>query len=109
MQKKAIINENATDSGGGYQPSRTSPRKLQFQLFVYDTELIRSEWDDPISAVIFTHPADVTMERKLAIAGTLTGVFNFFEQLLEDEVGVYLDARSPIKLANYRMPQLQLV
>ena len=56
------------------------------QLFVYDTELLRSEWDDPASAVIFTHPAAVPAERKLAIAGTLAGVFNFFEQLMGDEV-----------------------
>ena len=71
-----------------------SSQKPQFQLYVYDTELIRSEWDDPISAIIFTYPPAVPMERKLAIAGTLTGVFNFFEQLLEDEVSVYLETRS---------------
>lgn len=73
------------------RPSSSMPH---FQLFVYDTELLRSEWDDPASAVIFTHPATVPAERKLAIAGTLAGVFNFFEQLMGDEVLLDLDARA---------------
>ena len=75
-------------------PATTQPSSFipNFQLFVYDTELLRCEWDDPAEAVIFTHPVAVPVERKLAIAGTLAGVFNFFEQLMGDEVSVLFDA-----------------
>lgn len=71
-------------------PTRPFSSMPHFQLFVYDTELLRSEWDDPSTAVIFTHPANVPVENKLAIAGTLAGVFNFFEQLMGDEVYSFL-------------------
>ena len=65
----------------------TSTTTPHFQLFVYDTGLLLRECDDPASAVIFAHPAAIPVERKLAIAGTLAGLFNFFEQLTGDEVG----------------------
>ncbi len=71
LDHSAVLNGAATSS---------------FQFFVYDTELIRSEYDDPASAVIYAHPPSVSPERRLAVAGTLAGVYSFFEQVLTDEV-----------------------
>ena len=80
-------NENVGDAPPRKQFSRPSATTSHFQLFVYDTGLLLRECDDPASAVIFAHPAAVPVERRLAIAGTLAGLFNFFEQLTGDEVG----------------------
>ena len=81
--------ESVRDAPPRKQFSRpsTSTTTSHFQLFVYDTGLLLREWQDPASAVIFAHPAAVPVERRLAIAGTLAGLFNFFEQLTGDEVG----------------------
>lgn len=61
------------------------------QFFVYDTELPLSEFDDPVSAVVYSDPRDTRPEVKLAVAGTLTGVANFFERVLDDEARPFLE------------------
>ena len=108
-RKSASSTEGATkkkNEGIGDAPSpkqfprpATSTTTPHFQLFVYDTGLLLRECDDPASAVIFAHPAAVPVERRLAIAGTLAGLFNFFEQLTGDEVGA-LVYRVAIQVGN---------
>jgi len=46
-------------------------------VFVYDTTKCCKEEDDPAEAVMYFHPAWVSLTQRLALAGQLMGVHHF--------------------------------
>lgn len=46
-------------------------------VFVYDTAKCCKEEDDPAEAVMYFHPAWVSLTQRLALAGQLMGVYHF--------------------------------
>jgi len=46
-------------------------------VFVYDTAKCCKEEDDPAEAVMYFHPAWVSLTQRLALAGQLMGVHHF--------------------------------
>lgn len=46
-------------------------------VFVYDTVKCCKEEDDPAEAVMYFHPAWVSLTQRLALAGQLMGVYHF--------------------------------
>lgn len=46
-------------------------------VFVYDTARCCKEEDDPAEAVLYFHPAWVSLTQRLALAGQLMGVHHF--------------------------------
>ncbi|XP_017839556.1 uncharacterized protein LOC108597490 isoform X2 [Drosophila busckii] len=60
-----------------------SARQLAIQetqiVFVYDTECLKDEADDPISAVLYFHPSWVSDTQKVALCGQLMGTSYFLK------------------------------
>lgn len=48
-------------------------------VFVYDTECLTDEADDPISAVLYFHPSWVSDSQKVALCGQLMGTSYFLK------------------------------
>lgn len=48
-------------------------------VFVYDTECLKAETDDPVSAVLYFHPSWVSDTQKLALCGQLMGTSYFLK------------------------------
>lgn len=48
-------------------------------VFVYDTQLLQREEDDPASAVLYFHPGWVSDEQKIALCGQIMGTYNFLK------------------------------
>jgi len=48
-------------------------------VFVYDTECLIDEADDPISAVLYFHPSWVSDSQKVALCGQLMGTSYFLK------------------------------
>jgi len=46
-------------------------------VFIYDTARCCKEEDDPAEAVLYFHPAWVSLTQRLALAGQLMGVHHF--------------------------------
>ncbi len=59
--------------------------KPQYEVYVYDSELVQSESDDPLSAVLFRHPPHLDDERVLLTVGQLAGIAHFFRTTLGEE------------------------
>ena len=57
----------------------------KFEVYVYDTERIQSEYDDPLEAVLFHHPPGLSPEHVLVTAGQLAGVAQFFSITLGED------------------------
>ena len=57
----------------------------QYEVYVYDTEAIESESDDPLKAVLFHHPSSLSPEHVLITAGQLAGIAHFFSATLGEE------------------------
>lgn len=51
-------------------------------VFVYDTECLSAEGDDPASAVLYFHPNWVSNTQKLALCGQLMGTSYFLKDCL---------------------------
>ncbi|XP_046621533.1 uncharacterized protein LOC124305782 isoform X2 [Neodiprion virginianus] len=60
-----------------YQPVDFTYSREMMIVFVYDTARCRREEDDPAEAVIYFHPAWVSLTQRLALAGQLMGVTQF--------------------------------
>lgn len=48
-------------------------------VFVYDTECLKDEADDPIAAVLYFHPSWVSDTQKVALCGQLMGTSYFLK------------------------------
>lgn len=48
-------------------------------MFVYDTECLKDEADDPIAAVLYFHPSWVSDTQKVALCGQLMGTSYFLK------------------------------
>lgn len=48
-------------------------------VFVYDTECLQDEADDPIAAVLYFHPSWVSDTQKVALCGQLMGTSFFLK------------------------------
>lgn len=42
-------------------------------IFVYDTEILRNEEDDPASAILYFHPTWVSDQQRTALCGQIIG------------------------------------
>ena len=56
-----------------------------YEIYIYDTELLQSEYDDPLNAVIFHYPSILTAEHVLMTAGQLAGVAQFFSSTFGED------------------------
>lgn len=48
-------------------------------VFVYDTECLKEEADDPVKAVLYFHPSWVSDTQKVALCGQLMGISYFLK------------------------------
>ncbi|KAH8376137.1 hypothetical protein KR200_001841 [Drosophila serrata] len=60
------------------QPLLLSERETMI-VFVYDTECLQDEADDPIAAVLYFHPSWVSDTQKVALCGQLMGTSYFLK------------------------------
>lgn len=51
-------------------------------VFVYDTECLKEEADDPVKAVLYFHPSWVSDTQKVALCGQLMGSSYFLKDCL---------------------------
>lgn len=58
-------------------PNSTFVFREMMIVFVYDTAKCCKEEDDPAEAVMYFHPAWVSLTQRLALAGQLMGVHHF--------------------------------
>lgn len=56
-----------------------------YEVYVYDTERVTSEYDDPLSAVLFHYPKGLDQEHVLLISGQLAGIAHFFSATFGEE------------------------
>lgn len=49
--------------------------------FVYDTQLVKSEEDDPASAILYFHPGWVSDQQRTALCGQIMGVSHFLKSV----------------------------
>ncbi|XP_033246886.1 uncharacterized protein LOC117185782 isoform X1 [Drosophila miranda] len=59
------------------QPQKRLTDRETMILFVYDTECLKDEADDPIKAVLYFHPSWVSDYQKVALCGQLMGTTYF--------------------------------
>lgn len=49
-------------------------------VFVYDTQYIKDETDDPVEAVLYFHPGWVSDTQKLSLCGQIMGTAQFLRE-----------------------------
>lgn len=50
-------------------------------IFVYDTQLLKHEGDDPASAILYFHPGWVSDQQKTALCGQIMGTAHFLKSV----------------------------
>ncbi|XP_065055003.1 uncharacterized protein LOC135683623 [Rhopilema esculentum] len=59
-----------------------SSRPEDHVFFIYDRTALKSEWDDPETAILFFLPNAVPIKDQCSLCGQLVGMVSFFEGLL---------------------------
>lgn len=49
-------------------------------IFVYDTELLKNEEDDPSTAILYFHPGWVSDQQKTSLCGQIIGTARFLTE-----------------------------
>lgn len=58
----------------------SSSREMMI-IFVYDTQLLRREEDDPASAILYFHPGWVSDQQRTSLCGQIIGTTNFLQSV----------------------------
>lgn len=51
-------------------------------IFVYDTQMVQKEEDDPASAILYFHPTWVSDQQKAALCGQIIGTMRCIKNIL---------------------------
>lgn len=54
----------------------------KYEVYIYDTQIVQSEYDDPLLAVVFRYPSYLSDDHVVCTAGQLAGMARFFTDTL---------------------------
>ena len=62
----------------------------RWEIYLYDSEAIKNEGDDPLDAILFHYPTDLSEEHILFTCGHLMSTAKFCENLFSESTRWYL-------------------